>query len=66
MASQMSRAESAATPLNATYFDPDAYLKRMLKETRLADLTSKHRAMLAEVGSLDSDMQAGSAAAGSA
>lgn len=53
-----SRAESAATPLNTSYFDPDAYLRRLLRDTRLADLTSKHKAMLAEVGSLDSDMQA--------
>ena len=50
---------AAPTPLNASYFDPDAYLKRLLKDTRLADLTNKHREMLAEVGSLDSDMQVG-------
>lgn len=55
--SQFSRAHSAATPLNTTYFNPEAYLKRTLKETRLADLTQKHRSLLAEVGSLDSDMQ---------
>jgi hypothetical protein len=29
----------------------------MLKETRLAELAAKQRDMLAEVGSLDSDMQ---------
>jgi hypothetical protein len=56
LATQFSKADSTAA-LNTSYFDPDAYLKRMLKETRLGDLTSKHRAMLAEVGSLDSDMQ---------
>ena len=55
LAPQLASADSAA--LNATYFDPDAYLKRMLKETRLAELAAKQRDMLAEVGSLDSDMQ---------
>eukprot|EP00887_Chlorella_sp_A99_P007202 scaffold2.g7202.t1 len=56
------RVESAA--LNTTYFDPDAYLRRMLKETRLGDLADKAsrapgraRAVMSEVGSLDSDMQ---------
>lgn len=58
LSTQLPKADSA-TPLNTAYFDPDAYLRRMLKDTRLADLTSKHRAMLAEVGSLDSDMQVG-------
>ena len=43
--------------LNASYFDPDAYLKRVLKETRLADLAALQRDMLGEVGGLDSDMQ---------
>ena len=57
LAPQLASADSAA--LNATYFDPDAYLKRMLKETRLAELAAKQRDMLAEVGSLDSDMQVG-------
>ena len=45
--------------LNASYFDPDAYLKRVLKETRLADLAALQRDMLGEVGGLDSDMQVG-------
>ncbi|KAI3430892.1 hypothetical protein D9Q98_009301 [Chlorella vulgaris] len=46
-----------AAALNASYFDPDAYLKRMLSETRLAQLTAKQRDMATEVGGLDSDMQ---------
>lgn len=45
--------------LNASYFDPDAYLKRVLKETRLAELAALQRDMLGEVGGLDSDMQVG-------
>ncbi|GAB4820337.1 hypothetical protein N2152v2_007383 [Parachlorella kessleri] len=57
LATQFSRADSVATSLNASYFDPDQYLRRMLKDTRLGDLAGKHKAMLAEVGSLDSDMQ---------
>lgn len=57
-ASSSGNLDSAA--LNASYFDPDAYLKRMLKETRLAELTAKQRDMAAEVGGLDSDMQVGS------
>ena len=37
------------TPLNASYFDADAYLRRMLRELRLGDLTARHREMLGEV-----------------
>lgn len=50
-----------AAALNATYFDPDVYLKRVLKETRLAELTSRQRDMMAEVANLDCDMQVGTA-----
>ncbi|KAL4420694.1 hypothetical protein ABPG75_010350 [Micractinium tetrahymenae] len=46
-----------AVALNATYFDPDAYLKKVLKETRLAELTARQRDLLAEVAGLDCDMQ---------
>lgn len=35
------RADS--TPLNTSYFDPDAYLRRLLKEARLGELASKAR-----------------------
>lgn len=38
-------------------FDAETYLKRLLKETRLAELADKHKEMVTEVGSLDSDMQ---------
>lgn len=51
---------SDAAALNATYFDPDSYLKRVLKETRLAELTARQRDLLAEVAGLDCDMQVGS------
>ena len=54
-------AAADAAALNASYFDPDAYLKRVLKETRLAELAARQRDMLAEVGGLDSDMQVGPA-----
>ena len=63
LAPQLASASSAGNldvgALNASYFDPDAYLKRMLKETRLAELAAKQSDMAAEVGGLDSDMQVG-------
>jgi hypothetical protein len=60
---QLSASASAAsldsTALNASYFDPDAYLRRVLRETRLGELAARQRDMAAEVGGLDSDMQVG-------
>lgn len=58
LAAAASASSADAAALNATYFDPDAYLKRVLKETRLAELAARQRDMLTEVGGLDSDMQA--------
>lgn len=52
-----SRERLDAAALNASYFDADAYLRRMLREARLAELAARQRDMAAEVGSLDSDMQ---------
>lgn len=41
----------------SSYSDPETYLYRLLRDTGLADLAARHREVLAEVGSLDSDMQ---------
>lgn len=57
MSAAASAGSADAAALNATYFDPDAYLKKVLKETRLAELAGRQRDMLIEVGGLDSDMQ---------
>ena len=44
-------------PLDSSLFNPDAHLHRLIKEARLGTLVSQHRALAAEVGALDSDMQ---------
>jgi hypothetical protein len=58
LASNLSKADSSGSSLlNAPHFDPESFLKRLLKESRLGELTVRHRELLADVGALDSDMQ---------
>ena len=47
----------ASTPLDSSYFDADVHLRRLIKESRLGALVEQHRALAADVGALDSDMQ---------
>lgn len=52
-----SGAGAGSSLLDASYFDADAYLKRLIKGSRLEELAAQHHELVAEVGALDQDMQ---------
>ena len=52
-----SGAASSAPAIDTATFDPDGYVNRLVKETRLDGLQGKCVEMASEIKSLDSDMQ---------